>query len=106
MTTRATPTGTALLALIGPMIWAAHFFAVYLVEAVLCSPAVSANSAVHVAGVGLTIGALVALLSVRRISKQGAWTAFARPLIDLSIVAVVLTAIPFVMIASCASSGA
>jgi NADH:ubiquinone oxidoreductase subunit 6 (subunit J) len=106
MTGRAVTIGYALLALVGPMIWASHFFAVYLAEAVLCSPAVAADGAVYLAGVVLTIAAVIGLLWVRRSSARGKWSSFVRPLIDLSIVAVVLTAIPLVIIDACRSSGA
>ena len=106
MTERTSITGQALLALVGPLIWAAHFFSVYLAEAVLCSPSVSAENSVQVAGGILTAIAVIALLWSRRISRQRAWSRFARPLIDLSIVAVMLTTIPLLMIGACRSAGA
>jgi hypothetical protein len=106
MTGRVVTIGHALLALVGPMIWAAHFFAVYLAEAVLCSPDVAADRAVPAVGVGLTVAALIVLIWVRRRAAGGAVSWFVRPLIDLSIVAVVLTAIPLLMIEACRSAGA
>ena len=106
MTVRAITTGSALLALIGPAIWAAHFFAVYLVEAVLCSPAVAFANGVVFTAAGLTSVAVIALLWVRRISIQERWRSFVRPLVDLSIIAVMLTGIPLTMIGVCAPAGA
>jgi hypothetical protein len=106
MTGRVLSIGRALLALTGPMIWAAHFFEVYLAEAVLCSPSVSNANAVRVAGVTLTLIAVLALLWARRRFGQGEARTFARPLIDLSIVAVLLTAIPLALIAACSPAGA
>jgi hypothetical protein len=88
------------------MVWAAHFFALYLAEAVLCSPSVPYASAVRVAGVTITLIAVLALLWARRRFGQGEARTFARPLIDLSIVAVLLTAIPLALIAACSPAGA
>lgn len=106
MTARTTAIGHALLGLVGPMIWAAHFFLVYLAEAVLCSTAAPADSGVRVVGGGLTIAAVIALLWARRISTHRAWSPFTRPLTDLSIVAVILTAIPLLVIGACRPAGA
>lgn len=106
MSARTITIGNALLALIGPAIWALHFFAVYLAEAVLCSPAVAFANGVVFVGAGLTIAAMIALLWVRRISIQERWRPFVRPLVDLSIVAVVLTGIPLAMIDVCRPAGA
>jgi hypothetical protein len=88
------------------MVWAAHFFALYLAEAVLCSPSVPYASAVRVAGVTITLIAVLALLWARRLFGQSEARPFARPLIDLSIVAVLLTAIPLALIAACRPAGA
>jgi hypothetical protein len=106
MKVRTIAMGRAIFALVGPMIWAAHFFGVYLAEAILCSPAVSAGSGVRVAGIFLTIGALVALLWVRLIFARGSSSPFARPLVDLAIVAVVLTAIPILIVEGCSPPAA
>jgi hypothetical protein len=41
MTTKAQPLGKFLLAMLGPTVWAAHFFVVYGVEAAVCTRAAS-----------------------------------------------------------------
>ncbi len=106
MTGRVISMGRALLALTGPMIWAAHFFAVYLAEAVLCAPTVSHPDAVRVAGALLTVIAVLALLWARRVRGQREASPLTRPLIDLSIVAVLFTAIPLALIDACRIAGA
>jgi hypothetical protein len=101
MRQRIATVSEAALVVVGPMIWAAHFFLVYLAEAVLCSPAVAADGAVRAAGGALTIAAIVALVWARATATRHVLHALARPLVDLSIAAVVLTAIPLLIISSC-----
>lgn len=104
---------TDLLAgLAGPIVWAAHFFGVYLAEALLCaSSSVSGVAAVRFAGAGLTVLALAILLWARLRARadhiEGLPPSFSitRPLIDLSIVAVLWTSIPLFMLQGCMSVG-
>ena len=77
---------------------------VYLAEAILC---VSAGAAMNVrfAGAGLTLAAIAALLYARRRTKVSPWASLICPLIDLSMIAVVWTAIPLVALQTCTQAG-
>ena len=105
MSARVYTVGQALLGLIGPIIWAVHFFSLYLTEAILCVSA-DANTSVRIAGVGLTVAAMAALLHARSRATHSPWASLIRPLIDLSILAVVWTAIPLVALRTCTPAGA
>ena len=105
MSPRVYTVGQALLGLIGPIIWAAHFFSLYLAEAFLCVSA-DADTSVRISGGGLTLAAIAALLTARRRASDSQWVSLIRPLIDLSIVAVVWTAIPLAVLGTCSSAGA
>ena len=105
MSTRVHTVGQALLGLIGPIIWAAHFFSLYLAEALLCVSA-DAGSSVRLAGGGLTLAAIAALIYARKRAAEGPWASLIRPLIDLSILAIVWTAIPLITLQSCTPAGA
>jgi hypothetical protein len=96
-----------LFAMAGPIVWAIHFFGLYLAEAFLCPPAVSADSGiVRPFALILTVVALAVLIWLRvnaRTPTQapGATSSalsFKRPLIDVSIVAVLWTSIPLFLI--------
>ena len=102
-----------LFALAGPIVWAIHFFGLYLAEAFLCPPALSAASAIiRPFTVVLTVIALMMLVWLRVNARapaempSGASDAlfFERPLVDISIVAVVWTSIPVFLVDSCAGS--
>jgi hypothetical protein len=102
-----------LVAMAGPIVWAVHFFGLYLAEAFLCSPPLSAASAiVRPFAAVLTVFALAVLFWLRFNARAPADVSggtlgalsFKRPLVDISIVAVVWTSIPAFLIASCASS--
>ena len=105
MSARIYTAGQALLGLIGPIIWAAHFFSLYLVEAILCVSA-DAGTSVRLAGGGLTLAALAALIYARTYATHSAWASLTRPLIDLSTIAVIWTAIPLVALQTCTAAGA
>ena len=105
MSARVYTVGQTLLGLIGPIIWAAHFFSLYLAEAFLCVSA-GADTSVRIAGGGLTLAAIVALLYARRRTTMSQWAHLIRPLIDLSILAVVWTAIPLLALKTCTPAGA
>jgi hypothetical protein len=97
----------ALLLLIGPLVWAAHFFAVYLVEAILCSLNGSGYGTIVLAvGLLLSIVTVSFLIWMRLRSRRDIWPSVSRPLIDLSIVAVVLSSIPPLLLRACQPAGA
>jgi hypothetical protein len=97
--------GQALLGLIGPILWAAHFFSLYLAEAFLCA-STGADTSVRIAGGVLTLAAILALLFARSRTAGSPWASLIRPLIDLSMIAVVWTAIPLAALKTCAPAGA
>lgn len=105
MSARVHTVGQALLGLIGPIIWAAHFFSLYLVEAFLCVSADAGTSA-RIVGGGLTLAAVAALLYARSRVSGSAWASLIRPLIDLSMVAVVWTSVPLIVLQACTPAGA
>jgi hypothetical protein len=75
MTTKAQPLGRFLLAFLGPMVWAAHFFVVYGVEAALCtrvaSPATTMRWIVAAATIAAVAGlAAFLMLCFRRPSDE------------------------------------
>jgi hypothetical protein len=102
-----------LFAMAGPIVWAIHFFGLYLAESFLCPPAVSAGSGiVRPFAVILTIVALAVLIWLRVNARtppkppSGTSSAlsFKCPLIDVSIVAVLWTSIPLFLIEACRPS--
>lgn len=105
MSARVYTAGQALLGLIGAIIWAAHFFALYLAEALLCVSA-DAGTGVRLVGGGLTLAAIAALLYVRSRASQSTWVSLIRPLIDLSMLAVIWTAVPLIALQTCTPAGA
>ena len=99
-----------LFALAGPIVWAIHFFGLYLAEAFLCPPVLSTASVIiRPFAVALTVMALVLLVWFRlnmrapteRPSGASDALSFKRPLVDLSIVAVVWTSIPLLLVEPC-----
>jgi hypothetical protein len=97
----------ALLILTGPLTWAAHFFAVYLAEAILCSPnGLGYATIVRVLGLVLSMIAVSFLVWIRLRARRDIWPSVSRPLIDLSIVAIVLSSIPLLMLHACQFAGA
>jgi hypothetical protein len=94
-----------LVPLSGPAIWAAHFFAVYAAEGVLCS---QAKWAVPPVWLGLTTVALTVLLAVvlrapqfRLSDETGAVTVLTGPLAVLSAIAVCWSAVPLFLLPAC-----
>jgi hypothetical protein len=113
MSAEPRPVCDLLPALVGPIVWAAHFFAVYLAEAVLCTaPAASDAAVVRFVCAGLTLLALAILLWAHWRSGsdhiEGLPRSFSmtRPLIGISIVAVLWTSIPLFMLQGCTPAGA
>ncbi len=99
-----------LFAMAGPIVWAIHFFGLYLAEAYLCLPALSAEGViVRPIAVILTAIAVAMLIWLRLnapITSQASGgtlgaLSFKRPLIDISIVAVLWTSIPLFLIEAC-----
>ena len=110
MSARPRPMVDLLFALAGPIVWAIHFFGLYLAEAFLCPPVLSTASVIiRPFAVALTVIVLMVLVGLRVNIRaptempSGASDAlsFKRPLVDLSIVAVVWTSIPVLLIGSC-----
>jgi hypothetical protein len=107
------PFSDLLFGMAGPIVWAIHFFGLYLAEAFLCPPSVSPGTGiVRPFAVAMTILALAVLIWLRvnahpaaeaRSGTTGA-LAFKRPLIDISFIAVLWTSIPIFVIEACRSS--
>jgi hypothetical protein len=108
--------GHLLLALTGPIVWAGHFFGVYLTEALLCSaPGPATGGQVRWIGAGLTVIALAVLMTFAVRSRYGfglsddkrtdlgALSSFAGPLTIVSILAVLWTSVPLFLLPACAS---
>jgi hypothetical protein len=116
MNTGARPLSDLLVALFGPIVWSMHFFALYLMQALLCTT-LEATAPVYEIGVGVTIAALVALLTFAVRRHQGSQAiaasvdarelmfAFAGPLTALSILAVLWTSVPLFLLPACGAAG-
>ena len=64
MSAHPRPMSDLLLAFTGPLVWAGHFFGLYLTEALLCSTSASAATIqIRWIGAGLTVIALAALIA-------------------------------------------
>jgi len=107
---QARPMVDLLFAMAGPIVWAIHFFGLYLAEAFLCPPAVAAGTAiVRPFAMMLTVTALAMLIWLRVNARPPAEAsgrasgalAFKRPLIDISVIAVLWTTIPLFLIEAC-----
>ena len=118
MSTYPRPMSDLLLALTGPIVWAGHFFSLYLTEALLCStPALAAGAQVRWIGAGLTfiaLGGLVAFALRHRhdfhlfagdAAGASAALSFAGPLTIVSILAVLWTSLPLFLLPACAPVG-
>jgi len=111
MSVRTRPVGDLLFALIGPMVWAAHFFVVYLLEAMLCVPGASDSGAARIAAAFATVIALVVLICARLSRRTDCVDglsqsfSFTRPLIYLSMVAVLWTSLPLLVVQTCQPAG-
>ncbi len=114
MNTQPRPMSDLVLALTGPIVWAAHFFFLYLAEAFLCSGQIPATGmAVRATGAAATVVALTALvlfaLRSRTAGRSGSGSAqtgtalgFAVPLALLSMVAVLWSSVPLLLLPACA----
>jgi hypothetical protein len=102
-----------LKALAGPIVWAAHFFSIYLADAFLCTGQVPHTAAVRWIGLAATVAALAVLAVVaagfaRSMRAAGNGTAqaessfaFAAPLAVLSMVAIAWTSMPLLLLPMC-----
>ena len=118
MSAHPRPVSDLLFISFGPIVWAAHFFGLYLTEALLCSaPGPATGGQVRWIGAGLTVIALAVLMAfaVRsrdafgfsddRRTRTGALSSFAGPMTIISTLAVVWTSIPLFLLPACASGG-
>ena len=109
-------TSDLLLALTGPIVWAGHFFGLYLTEALLCSaPGPATGGQVRWIGAGLTAIALAGLVAFALRHRHdfhlfagdatgaSAALSFAGPLTIVSILAVLWTSIPLFLLPACSS---
>jgi hypothetical protein len=114
MTPRVQPVTDIVLALSGPLIWAAHFFVLYLTEAFACAGGETTPTAmVRWIGAIATAAALFALgplvlgipkpltAQVDAPDATAASFAFATPLNLLSMIAIVWTSIPLILMPAC-----
>jgi hypothetical protein len=98
--------------LAGPIVWAAHFFAVYLTQALLCPTQGPATHVPVVSAGALSVLALVAMLVIAmRQHGDGSLRRrhtllFALPLTLLAALAVVWTTLPIFVLPTCAPGGA
>jgi hypothetical protein len=111
MTVRPLPLSHLVFALAGPIVWAAHFFILYLVEAFGCTSTGTTNDTVRWIGAATTIIALAALVlwGVARGYRDGARRqdvrfAFARPLALVSAIAILWSAMPLFLLPTCTAS--
>ena len=118
MSAHPRPMSDLLLALTGPIVWAGHFFGLYLTEALLCSaPGPATGGQVRWIGAGLTVialGGLVAFALRHRhdlhlfagdATGASAALSLAGPLTIVSILAVLWTSIPLFLLPACSSGG-
>ena len=72
MSAHLRPISDLLLAFTGPLVWAGHFFGLYLTEALLCSTSPSAAAIqIRWIGAGLTVIALAALIAFAVRARHG-----------------------------------
>ena len=118
MSAHPRPMSDLLLACTGPLVWAGHFFGLYLTEALFCSTSPSAAAIqVRWIGAGLTVIALAALIAFAVCARYstdglnelsadtGALFSLAGPLTILSILAVLWSSIPLFLLPACAPGG-
>jgi hypothetical protein len=113
MSARPLPLTHLVVALAGPIVWAAHFFTLYLAEAFACSAGAAPAAAVRWIGTTATIVALGSLAvwgtrkGVRASKSQSLRVdvplAFAVPLTFLSTVAILWSAMPLFLLPACAA---
>ena len=119
MTGKPLSLSTFLVTLAGPTVWFAHFVGLYLAEALLCvHPGAGAAASLRVVGTLWTILALATLLALvvwdRNVAERrldgnviapNTHSRLDRPLIALSILAVLWTSGPLFALPACAPGG-
>ena len=113
MKSEARPVTDLLFAVAGPLVWAAHFFSVYLTEALLCSTQEPAlQRSVHFMAGSQTVLALVVMLVIAiqhrsddSAGRRSAVPAFALPLTLLSALAVIWSSLPSLLLPACRIAG-
>ena len=99
-------------ALAGPIVWAAHFFLLYLTEAIACTDQRLTAGTIRAMGVLVTVAALALslglLLLARARPEASAFAAetqqhfaFATPLLLLSMIAIIWTSMPLLLVPAC-----
>ena len=116
MSTSPRPMSDLLIALFGPFVWATHFFALYLIEAFLCTAVgpSQVTQQVRLLGGGLTLIAIAALLAFAAWHRRDFQLVevpapahprpqlrFAGPLTLVSTLAVAWTAFPLFLLPAC-----
>lgn len=116
MTARTATAGEFILALWGPIVWAAYFLAYYGLSGLVCAPPVSPRSDAALRGVGLGLSAAAAILILGFTIWRGARLAhldaadrdnqpflfeISIALALLSLLAVIWNAIPVWMFSAC-----
>lgn len=104
MTGHVRSIGAILPLLAGPLIWAAHFFALYLTESYACQSMSSGIvRAIALGGTLLGLAACFAAWTLLRSAQAGdnLLAGFALPLTILSGVAIAWTALPVVLLPAC-----
>jgi hypothetical protein len=103
MTGQVRSIGAVLPLLTGPLIWTAHFFALYLTESYACAG--MSSGIVRAIGLGGTLLAFAAVCFAAwtfwRSAQADSLSAFALPLAILSGVAIAWTALPVVLLPAC-----
>lgn len=114
MTSQTRPMTDLLLAFAGPLLWAGHFFSLYLTEALLCTAQGAATqTTLRTIGGALTVCAVAAMLALARrqrhdlsVPGRSAALPFAVPLTLLSALAVLWTSLPLFLLPACTPGGA
>jgi hypothetical protein len=114
MTSETRPVTDLLIAFAGPIVWAGHFFGLYLTDALLCpAQAWGPQATVRFVGAALTVFALavVVAFAIRQRGKGAAARDpaalfFALPLTLLSVLAIFWTSVPLFLLPACAPGGA
>jgi hypothetical protein len=108
---QALPIVDVVFGIVGPVVWAAHFLAVYFGQSTACSMSASTGTVIVVVG-GLTAAAIAGLLSAiawlrpdRLEVRLRRYLPIARYAIALSIVAVVWSTFAMVSLEACQPAG-
>jgi hypothetical protein len=79
-----------------------HFFAVYLAETILCSlDDPGYGTIVRALDSAVSFVVISFLIWMRSRARSNIWSSVTRPLIDVSIVAVILSSVPLLIVRAC-----